>query len=126
MKRGIIGAALLAGLLAGGLFSTLWLGRRLEPLPPLLEQAAGAARDNRWEAAELLSDRAEQTWQQVWRRVAVFTDHAPMEQIDALFAQLEVCQADRVFTDYRKLCVRLSSELEALAESHCPNWWNLL
>ena len=126
MKRCIIGAGLLLLLLAGGFFSTIWLERNLEPLPPLLDQAAQAAEEGRWEAADQLADRAEQSWQALWKMIAVFLDHAPMEQIDALFAQLEVCEKEQSQTDFGKLCVRLARELEALSEIHSPAWWNLL
>lgn len=124
MKRGIIGAGLLLLLLLGGTLSSAWLGRSFETLPPLLEQAAEAAQEGEWDRAEQLSDRAEQRWQELWKITAVFVDHAPMEQIDALFAQLEVCRQYQ--PDFGKLCARLARELDALSETHRPSWWNLL
>ena len=126
MKRGIIGAFLLAVLLGGGIFSTVWLEQSLEPLPPLLDQAAQAAREGRWETAAQLAYRAEEAWQGAWKITAVFADHAPMEQIDALFAQLQVCETGHFQPDFGMLCIRLARELEALPEAHCPTWWNLL
>ena len=124
MKRFLIGAGLLVALLAGGILSSAWLDRSYEPLPPMLEQAAAAAEEEDWDRAVRLADRAEQQWHGLWKRTAVFVDHAPMEQIDALFAQLKVCKQSQ--PDFGKLCVRLARELEALSEIHSPAWWNLL
>ena len=124
MKRCIIGAGLLIVLLSGGILSSAWLGRSFDSLPPMLEQAAEAAEEGGWDRASQLADRAEQRWQELWKITAVLVDHAPMEQIDALFAQLEVCEQSQL--EFAKLCARLARELEALSETHSPTWWNLL
>ena len=124
MKRFFIGAGLLIALLSGGILSSAWLGRNFEPLPPMLEQAAAAAEEGAWDRAVRLADRAEQRWQELWKITAVFVDHAPMEQIDTLFAQLKVCEGSQ--PDFAKLSARLARELEALSEIHSPAWWNLL
>lgn len=126
MKRCIVGAGLLIVLLSGGILSSAWLGRSLEALPPMLEQAAEAAEEGGWNRASQLADRAEQRWQELWKITAVFVDHTPMEQIDALFAQLTVCEEGQFRPDFGRLCVRLARELEALSETHSPTWWNLL
>ena len=54
-----------------------------------------------------------------------FADHTPMEEIDALFAQVEVYAAAREETDFAAGCAALSRKVEAMGLAHGASWWNL-
>ena len=103
MGRFLLGIGLMLALLAAGLY----VGHAAEdmhaPVSALLTEAADAA-----EAG--------------WHAAAAFSDHAPMDEIDGLFAQLE----NKCGTELAALCRRISSLVSAVAEAHKLNWWNLL
>lgn len=126
MKRGVIGAALLAALLCGGMLSSRSMTRSFAPMEALLEQASQAARAGSWEQAQILTEQAQQQWDSRWKATAVFADHEPMEQIDALFARLEVYAGCRAATAYAALCADLQRQLSSLGDAHGLTWWNLL
>jgi len=49
-----------------------------------------------------------------------------MDEIDSLFAQLEVFRQAGLWGDFSACCRRLSRLIEAMAEAHSLTWWNLL
>ena len=126
MKRGWIGAALLAALLLLGIFSSLAMGLFHEPMAELLDRASEYALAENWEQAERLSDLAEDKWEEMWHFSASFADHGPMEEIDSLFAQLEVYRQVRDTVGFAAACASLSRQLEAMGDAHEMSWWNLL
>ena len=52
--------------------------------------------------------------------------HTPMEEIDALFAQVEVYAAAREEAEFAAGCAELSRRMEAMANAHGAQWWNVL
>lgn len=126
MKRGWIGFVLLVVLLLGGCLSTWQMVRWHSPLEERMEQAAQRALSSDWDGAMTLSQRVKRDWEEHWHAAAAFADHGPMEQIDALFARLEVYEQERVALAYAVLCRELARELAAMGDAHIPNWWNLL
>lgn len=126
MKRGWFGLMLLVLLLAGGCLSSYCMARWNEPLEGILEQAAVQAQAGNWEQAEVLSGEARRRWEKHWHISAAFADHGPMEEIDGLFAQLELYGQRQETISYAALCRVLARELGAIGEAHVPNWWNLL
>ena len=126
MKRGWIGFALLLLLLAGGVLSSWCMVQWHMPLEGLLEQASQQAQAGNWQQAQGVSDEAQRHWENRWHISAAFADHGPMEEIDSLFAQLEVYEDSRDSLGYSALCRELAREVGALGEAHIPSWWNLL
>ena len=126
MKRGCIGAALLLLLLVGGGLSVRAMVDMHAPLTGFLEKASEAALTSDWEQAQALSRKAQTRWEKNWHISAAFSDHGPMEEIDGLFAQLQVYGKLREGAGFAALCRELARELEAMGEAHVPNWWNLL
>ena len=126
MRRGFIGLALLAALLAGGLLSSRSMGCMYAPMAALLEQSGAAALAGDWEEATAGVRQARVKWHESRRGCAVFTDHTPMEQIDSQFAQLEVYGKLLQAEPFAVLCAALSQSLEAMGDAHSPDWWNLL
>ena len=126
MKRGIIGFALLGVLLAGGIGSAWAMVRWHRPLEVQLNRAAECALAQDWTQAGSLHRQTYEQWEKRWHMAAAFADHAPMEEIDGLFAQLDVYERCREPMGYSALCRELAREMAAMADAHIPNWWNLL
>ena len=126
MKRGWFGAALLAALLLLGIFSSCAMGMFYGPMADTMERASELALAGSWEQASEVSHRMEESWEELWHFSACFADHGPMEEIDALFAQLEVYQDAGDTLGFASVCASLQAQLEALGDAHRFSWWNLL
>lgn len=126
MKRGAIGLGLLVALLAGGLLITWGMGRCHDPIARQLEQAADCALAGQWSRAEELTEQARACWKKNWSFSAAFADHEPMEDIDGMFARLEVYAKAREDVEYAAACAELSRRMEAMGDAHELSWWNLL
>ena len=126
MKRLWIGVAVLILLLAGGIALALGLTGMHTGISWDLAAASLAARKGDLQQAQELVEKASQTWDQFRHISASFTDHEPLEQMDNLFAQLEVFDTIPSPADYAALCTHLAELSLAVAESHTLTWWNLL
>jgi len=126
VKRFLIGSALLVALLLGGILATIVLSNRFEPMEDQLRQSAREALEENWQQAQSLSRQVQQQWHLCWPFTAVFSEHDPMEQIDALFAQLEIYGQEKLPVPFATLCARLAQELSDLGEDHIFTWWNIL
>ena len=91
-----------------------------------LEDAALWAMRDEWGRAEAHTARAKKNWAKNRPMTASVADHEPMDEIDALFAELEIFAARQDQISYASLCVHLTEALKALSEEHRLYWWNLL
>ena len=126
MKRGWFGAALLLILLALGIGSSSLMGNLHRPLADSLERSSEYALEGNWATAQETALQAEETWKKLWHFSAALSDHEPMEQIDSLFAQLEVYRTDGDTIGFAAACASLSRQIEAIADAHELRWWNLM
>lgn len=126
MKRLILGLIVLAALLALGITVSAVFTLAHEPTAELLEDAKEAALDGDWDRAIVLFNKAQNRWKNAWRFTAAFADHSPMDEMDGLFAQLEVFARQKSREQFPALCARLAELAEAMAESHRFCWWMLL
>ena len=126
MKRLWIGIAVLTLLLAMGIVVSLAFRSIHLPTAQLLSQAGQAAMDGDWEQAEGLRQQAQQRWERGRKFSAAFSDHAPMDEIEGLFAQLEIYARARQQTHFSALCAQLSQRTEAITDSHRFQWWTVL
>lgn len=126
MRRMWIGVALLVLMLVSGILVAEFMERTHSPGAEDLEAAAQMAMDGNWNKAEALTAKVRKNWQR--RRVitASFVDHEPMEEIEGLFAKIDVCAAERNRLDFCATCAYLAQLMEALGESHSLNFWNLM
>ena len=126
MGRFWIGVGLLAVFLCLG----LWVAKAMDnvhvPVTQLLEQAADEALGGDLETGIALADQAHAVWERHWRGTAAVADHAPMDEIDGLFAQVRSYARAGSVADFAAGCGRLSKLVEAIGEAHSPQWWNLL
>lgn len=126
MKRCRIGAYLLLALLVIGLLSSWGMVRCSEPVGETIAWAAEAALREDWDNAETLAGQARARWEKYWGVCAAFADHEPMENINGLFAQLEVYAYSRDAQNFAAVCAQLSEDAKAIGEAHSLKWWNLL
>ena len=126
MKRCWFAVVLLTVLLAGSLWVTDYMESVHAPLAEAVGRAGEISRLENWDEARAALTQIRDRWDRSRRTVAVFADHEPMEEVDALFAQLEVAGEYQDGPAFASLCAHLKEALEALGEAHGPSWWNLL
>ena len=126
MKRSIFGFGLLLALLVLGLFTSGRMEKRHAPIQAALDAAADSVAEENWRGAGILLQEAKTRWERGWRADAALADHAPMEEIDGLFARLlEYCREEDT-GEFSAGCRELSRLVKAMTDAHKPNWWNLL
>ena len=122
MARTALGVGLLLGPLLLGIFSWMAMDRVHMPIAALLQTAA----EQPLEEGFATSQKAKALWDENWKFSAALADHAPMDEIDGLFAQLNAFRKDGDRVDFSACCLRISQLIEAMAEAHSLSWWNLL
>lgn len=125
MKRLWLGVGLLTVMLLSGILVPELLETCHEAIVQDLDQAAELAMSEQWDSVRRLSDRAEENWEKKRPVTASFTDHEPLDEIDGLFAQLEVYAEAEESVAFSSTCVYLSSQLDALGDYHKFSFWNL-
>lgn len=126
MKRCVFGLGLLAALLALGLTVTVSMERIHEPISRDLSQASRAAMAGELDRGIALAEQAEAAWEKHRRFTASAADHAPMDEINGLFAQLEIYGRAGEAEDFAACAARLSRLTQAMGSAHSLTWWNLL
>lgn len=126
MKRVLFGAVLLIAIFAAG----LWAQSRMAAIhgyeANLLAQAGREAGKEDWDAAQALFYRARRKWKDNYHFTAALADHTPMEDVEALYAQLEAFADKHEAPHFAALCAEAATRLEALADAHLLAWWNVL
>ena len=126
MGRFWLGVCLLCLGFGLGLWSMYAMGAVNEPVSRLLEEAAQAALSGDLEQGIMLADRAQTAWEDCWHLTASAADHAPMDEIDSIFAQVSTYAQAGSPTDFAAFCARLAQLVDAVGEAHSLTWWNLL
>lgn len=126
MKRLWIGVALLVTVLAVGIGLTVAFDRLHRPMSEQLELASAYALEEDWDKAVTLAREAKAAWEKCRCFTAAVADHEPLEEIDGLFAQLEVWEKIREPEEYAATCAQLARLAEAMADSQQVTWWSLL
>lgn len=126
MKRLWIGIVLLLLVPAMGIYLSMTFRTALEPLGEKAEAAAVAALQNDWETASALTRQARADWDRFRNFGAAMADHEPLEEMDSIFARLEIlCQLGSTEA-FAAECAQLRQAAAALADSQAVIWWNLL
>ena len=126
MKRIWIGVVLLGALLIGGIGTGEFMERAQTSVARDVQRAGELALEGEWTLAQALVKRGQDRWEEKWPVTAAIADHEPMDEIDALFAQLETYGKTRDPAAYSAICGHLGSLLEALSQGHRCKWWNLM
>ena len=123
MKRIWLGIGLLLLLMAIGQGVSWKMDHLHETTCLQLRQAVEATQ---WEKATALGHAAQTQWEAHRRFTASLADHQEVDQIDALFAQLEVYRTQGDTLSHASTCAHLEEAITALQETHRLTWWNLL
>lgn len=126
MKRSWIGLGILAALLVICLGVGCLMCRGQMPIAWGLSQAAEFGADQDWEKALPLFQDAKTRWERNRHWVACVADHTPMEEIDALFAQLSQYAIARDEEEFAAGCAALAKKAEAMADAHGLSVWGFL
>ncbi|MBQ8881121.1 MAG: DUF4363 family protein [Oscillospiraceae bacterium] len=126
MKRGWLGAGILAVFFSLGLAVSVFAGRAHQPTGKLLEQAAEKTLAGDFEGGVALAMEAKERWKKQWNGTASIADHSPMDEVDALFAEMEVYARTGEEPHFAACCKELAQRLEAIAGAHRFSWWNVL
>lgn len=126
MRRFWIGVGLLVVFFAIGLWVCAATDAVHLPISEDLQQASEQALAGDLSGGIASAQHAKKLWQSHWNSTAAVADHAPMDEIDSLFAQLEAYAAAGAAEDFAASCARTALLVEAVAEAHRPAWWNFL
>lgn len=126
MKRLWLGVGILVLFLLAGILLTFSFCRIHAPLAQTLENASQMALSGNWESACAKARTAKLRWEQYRNFTAAVADHAPLEEMDALFSQLEIYISLSWQGEFAVLCMQLSQMAAAMEESQQLTWWTLL
>ena len=126
MYRGWLGFGILTVLLALGIWGSVLMDNIHTPISRQLETAAQQALSGDVDTGHATARKAKENWDSHWRFSAAFSDHAPMDEIDGLFAQMESYAHADSARDFAACCSRVAMLVEAVTEAHQLTWWNLL
>ena len=126
MNRFILGIAILAIFLMLGLGVAWGMDEMHLDVSDNLSLAAEQVIAGDWEKGVDLAKQAKTEWEKNWQKTACVADHAPMDEIDGLFAQLDAFEKPEEAVHYAATCAQLSKLVEAMADAHRLSFWNLL
>ena len=126
MKRGWLGAGILVAFLVLGFGVSVAMDNAHLPASRWLDQAAEHTLAGEFEQAIPLAMAAKTRWEETWSGTAVVADHSPMDDVDALFAEMEIYAKTKEEPHFAACCRELAQRLQAVAEAHKFNWWNVL
>ena len=126
MARGWLGAVVLVVFLILGFVVSGAMDNAHNPASDLLRQAADMTLTGNFEEAIPLAMEAKYRWEQAWNGTAVVADHSPMDDVDALFAEMMTFAESGEEPHFASCCRELAQRVEAVAEAHRFSWWNVL
>ena len=126
MNRFTLGVVILAVFLMLGLGVAWGMDEIHLDISDNLSLAAERVIAGEWEAGVKLARQAKAEWEKNWQKTACVADHAPMDEIDGLFAQLKAFEKPEEAVHYAATCAEASKLVEAMADAHRLSWWNLL
>ena len=125
-KHFYFGLGLLILLLILGLLAWTGMAAAHEPSAALLEKASGLALSGDMQTATALGRQAKSRWERYRSFTASLADHAPMDDVEKLFAEMEVYAAAGESAHFAACCLQLSNMERAMYDAHSLTGWNLL
>lgn len=126
MVRGWFGVGILIVFLALGFVTAFVMDDAHLPTEELLSQAAEKAVAGDFEGGVALGMEAKSRWERHWNGTATVADHAPMDDVDALFAEMEIYAKTQEKPHFAACCLELAQRVRAVAGAHRFSWWNIL
>ena len=118
---GILILFLLLGILAGN-----GLDLVCREMSASLSQAAQYAEQGDLNNATELVSRIYGQWQKRKNTMALLVDHSPMDEIEGLFAKVQLYCRMGEAAEIGAQCARIASLIDALADAHRLTWWNVV
>ena len=126
MVRGWIGLGILLIFLALGIYAATAMAEAHLSTGELLEQAAEKAVNGDFNMGVDLGMEAKKLWEKAWNATATLADHSPMDDVDALFAEMEIYAKTEEKPHFAACCKELAQRIRAVADAHRFHWRNLL
>ena len=126
MARGWLGAGILAVFLILGLVTAVAMDNGHTPTCDLLSQAADMTLAGDFDGAISLAMEAKSRWEKAWNGTATVADHSPMDDVDALFAEMVTYAETGEEPHFAACCRELAKRVQAVSEAHRFSWWNVL
>lgn len=125
-KRFWFGVILLLVLISVGIFSVVFMDRVCSPVADTLLLAQTLALEGDLSQAVPLAQQAKVQWDARRNLLAVLADHAPMDDMEQQFAELDVYGKQDDATHFAACCGTLAILCRAMVDAHAPAWQNLL
>lgn len=125
-KHFYFGVGILLVFLVLGILVAVFMDNACDPISLQLEEAAEKALSGDLEQGISLAAQAKNRWNGSRKKIATVADHTPIDEIQGLFAEIEVYATARDEEHFSACCAHLSQLMEAMAEAHSLTWWNLL
>lgn len=126
MGRFWLGVVVLILFLGLGIWTTAAMANIHEPMSQTLAEAAQSALSGDMQAGTALARQAKESWERHRFRTAAVADHTPMDDIDSLFAEMEVYAQAQEDVHFAACCAELSQRVHAMGDAHMFSWWNFL
>lgn len=126
MKKFWLGIVLLAALLVGGLLNAWGMEKSHSHIASLLTQAADLALSGDIARGTEKAAEAQAHWDRYRNAVAAVADHQPLENVEALFAQLKTYGEASATVSFAATCQEASRQVEAVGDAQTLKWQNLL
>ena len=126
MRRLWLGVGLLLALLSIGLGLLIFSDGFFREFSANLEAASQLALAEDWAAATEKAEKSREMWDLSHRFFSASTDHEPIEEIQELFALLEIYAREHMAAEFSCVCQSLAHLGEAINESHNLHWWSIL
>ena len=121
-----IGAGLLVGLLCFCVAMGVSIRGMQDPVSREVKRAISQAEEGMLSLAEESIQMAKSKWSACRERLAAFTDHDPIDDIDILLDRLTIRVNRGTVSDFLADCKELLDQLTSIAQDHTLKWWNLL
>ena len=126
MGKGWLGAGLLVVFLIFGICLSAAADKACLPTEDLLKQAAEKTLSGDFVGGIALGKEAQSRWESQWNAIAAIADHEPMDEVDALFAEMEVYATTGEQPHFAACCEALARRIHSFADVHRFSWWNVL
>ncbi|MFQ6938014.1 MAG: DUF4363 family protein [Oscillospiraceae bacterium] len=126
MKHILIACLVFALCLAVGLFSLFYVRASGEETVTLLERSIRQAEEEQYTAASESLRQAKQLWEGRETVLGIFLHHEEVDEILALFAQLEAFIKLEDLDDYLAACGELTARLEHVRRMELPTVENVM
>lgn len=126
MARGWFGAGILVVFLVLGFVASATMDNAHTPACDLLTQASDMTLAGDFDGAVPLAMEAKSHWEKAWNGTAVLADHSPMDDVDALFAEMVTYAESREEPHFAACCRELARRVQAVSGAHKFSWWNVL